>query len=310
MTFVDWKAAINPKVPATLNIHEALKEAGTDLDFFVCFTSVSGAVGQSGQANYAAGNTFNNAFVQYRRSLGMAASSLDIGVVEDVGYVSENKQVLETLRAAAYHLLSERDLLESLHLAISRGRAPGASSLPPKPTLEHAYCNEAHISLGMRSNLPLADPDNRCIWRRDPRMGAYRDDTYATAATLSSSSSERPGTDKALARFVMSATANPTKLSSEESHKFLTDQIRARVASFLMLSAGDEMIDDGMTLTDAGVDSLVAIELRNWWKQSLGSDISVLELLNENLKQLGEIAAERLQVKLLGNKPSDNVSQK
>jgi len=47
---------------------------------------------------------------------------------------------------------------------------------------------------------------------------------------------------------------------------------------------GMEMIDGGMTLTDVGVDSLVAIELRNWWKQSLGSDISVLELLNVNLK--------------------------
>ncbi|KAL8729505.1 MAG: hypothetical protein Q9166_004677 [cf. Caloplaca sp. 2 TL-2023] len=64
MSFADWQAAILPKVPATWNIHEALKDH--PLDFFVGFASGSGIIGQSGQANYATGNTFNDAFIQYR----------------------------------------------------------------------------------------------------------------------------------------------------------------------------------------------------------------------------------------------------
>jgi len=60
----------------------------------------------------------------------------------------------------------------------------------------------------------------------------------------------------------------------------------------------DKELDSIATLNDVGLDSLVAIELHNWWRQNLGSDISVLELLNVNVHQLGTIAAERLLSKL------------
>ena len=126
MSFDDWQAAVVPKIPGTWNLHEALQEE--KLDFFVLFSSGSSTIGQTGQANYASANTFQDAFVQYRQGLGLAASVMDIGVVEDVGYVSENPQILENLRAAAFDLLSETDFLESLQLTIDR------SPLPPSPS--------------------------------------------------------------------------------------------------------------------------------------------------------------------------------
>jgi aryl carrier-like protein len=285
MSWADWRAAILPKVPATWNIHEALKDF--DLDFFVCFASGSGIIGQSGQANYAAGNTFNDAFVQYRHSLGLHASVLDIGVVEDIGYVSENQHILESLRAAAFHLLSERDLLESLQLMMNRGEDINTGT---PPTRTAPFCNKAQITLGMRTELPLADPGNRCSWKRDPRMAAYRDTGSQTAA------SNRTAIDEVLLRFMAAAGADPSRLRSAESIEFLADQISARVLGFLMVP--DKELDPSVTLNDVGLDSLVAIELRNWWRQSLGSDVSVLELLNANVHQLGTMAAERLQLKL------------
>jgi len=36
----------------------------------------------------------------------------------------------------------------------------------------------------------------------------------------------------------------------------------------------------GMSLTSIGVDSLVSIEIRNWWRRTLGMDITVLEIIN------------------------------
>ncbi|KAF2144356.1 uncharacterized protein K452DRAFT_222743, partial [Aplosporella prunicola CBS 121167] len=76
----DWTAAIKPKVDGAWNIHNALGD--TPLDFFILFSSLSCVVGQVGPANYAAANAFLTAFTQYRHSL-------DIGVMEDVGYVCE-----------------------------------------------------------------------------------------------------------------------------------------------------------------------------------------------------------------------------
>lgn len=286
MSWDDWQAAIKPKVPATWNIHEALKDV--DLDFFVCFASGSGIIGQSGQANYAAGNTFNDAFVQYRHSLGLRTSVLDIGVVEDIGYVSENPHILDNLRAAAFHLLSEKDLLESLHLMIARGSSTSNSTT--LPTRISPFCSTAQVTLGMRTEMPLADPSNRCSWKRDPRMAAYRDSGSQTTAA------DRSATDEVLLRFMSAATADPARLRSAECIDFLVEQIDSRLKGFLMVH--DKEIDRNATLNDVGLDSLVAIELRNWWRQNLGSDISVLELLNANLQQLGIIAAERLLSRL------------
>jgi aryl carrier-like protein len=279
MSFEDWQTAVIPKVPGTWNVHEATKDQ--KLDFFVLFSSASGTIGQSGQVNYASSNTFQDAFVQYRQSLGLAASVLDIGVVEDIGYVSENPQFLESLRSASFHLLSETDLLECLQLIMSRSFVTGPIG---KPSRTEGYLNPAHLVLGLKTPLPLANPSNRSIWKRDPRMAAYRDSSEL-APTQSS------GTDEVLKRFLMTATLNLSSLTSDKSVKFLSEQIEQRVLGFLMTTEGG--LDKTATLNDIGIDSLVAIELRNWWKQNLSSDISVLELLNASLDQLGRIAGER-----------------
>lgn len=59
-----------------------------------------------------------------------------------------------------------------------------------------------------------------------------------------------------------------------------------------------EHLDMSRTLAAMGVDSLVSIELRKWWKQAFGVDVSVLELMNGgSIEQLGELAVDRLKKK-------------
>jgi hypothetical protein len=54
----------------------------------------------------------------------------------------------------------------------------------------------------------------------------------------------------------------------------------------------------GMSLDALGVDSLVAIELRNWFRQKLGIDMSVIEILGSaSIQSLGELAAAKLLAK-------------
>ena len=60
-------------------------------------------------------------------------------------------------------------------------------------------------------------------------------------------------------------------------------------------------LDTSLTLVQIGLDSLMAIELRRWWKQALGLEISVLEIMaSGSLEALGAVAAKGLKERFAG----------
>jgi hypothetical protein len=87
MDLEDWQTTIKAKVQGTWNLHRA---APLDLDFFFATGSISGSFGMPGQANYAAGNTYLTALTQHRQALGLPASVLHVGFMEDIGYLAQN----------------------------------------------------------------------------------------------------------------------------------------------------------------------------------------------------------------------------
>ena len=56
-------------------------------------SSLAGIIGSISQANYAAGNTFQDALVHYRHAQGLSAQSIDLGLIRGLGYVEEHEEV-------------------------------------------------------------------------------------------------------------------------------------------------------------------------------------------------------------------------
>ncbi|KAL3430177.1 hypothetical protein BDV09DRAFT_199896 [Aspergillus tetrazonus] len=81
MDSAKWEAAAAPKIRGSWNLHKFL--GSENLDFFVLLSGVSGIIGNGAQANYSAGNTFEDALAAYRCRLGLPAVSLNLGLVTD-----------------------------------------------------------------------------------------------------------------------------------------------------------------------------------------------------------------------------------
>lgn len=271
MTLEDWNEAVNPKVKGTWNLHKAALSAGAELDFFVLFSSLSGMFGQPGQSNYAGANTFLDAFSQYRLSLGLPACAIGIGAVEEVGCLAVRESVMQRFKATGIlgDTISVSELFEGMELAI-------------KSTTNKSSNN---FCIGLRSRVPLNDPENRALWKKDIRTAVF----HNKAARNNSATTSSDG----LKSFIAAAKNNPSLLIQPDSAHLLALEIGKKVFSFLLKSEDD--LHTWCSLSELGMDSLVAIEVRQWWKMTFEFDISVLEMMGMGtLDALGEHAAKGL----------------
>ncbi|KAE8141770.1 polyketide synthase [Aspergillus pseudotamarii] len=266
MSHVEWTNVLLPKVQGNWNLHQATQ--GEPLDFFVSFSSISGILGQPGQANYAAANTFLDCFTKYRRSLGLPASVIDLGIVRDIGYVSESGRMTQRgLAVWAGQTIQEREVIESVKLA----------------------CGGQHdviIGLAPGFATPLARLPG--FFQRDKRMRLFHNAQEAPQA--------RGDVDNGLRTFLAEASREPSILGHAESYTLLRDELGRKIVSFLFKA--DEELDTTRSLVDMGIDSLVVIEIRNWWCQTLELEISVMEFMNAgNIDGLAHIALKGLKAK-------------
>ncbi|KAI1491433.1 hypothetical protein F5X96DRAFT_478283 [Biscogniauxia mediterranea] len=253
MTYNDYTTVIESKVHGGWNFHRAL--INTPLDFFVAISSVAGMVGNRGQAAYAAANCFLNALVQHRISLGLPASSLDLTAISDSGYLAEDlEKAAEVARNLGSDTICEAEVLALLGAAIS-GRLATA-------------CNN-HTITGMRitpTMQPFWTPDAKCKHLREAAEAAAASDASAGAA-------------KAIS---YNAAIKAAK-TLEEAERVVCAGLASKLAAVMMMDLED--IDVTRSLSHYPLDSLVAIEIRNFITREFEATLQVLELLSSGSTQ-------------------------
>ena len=101
------------------HLHEASLE--TNLDHFVLFSSVSALVGNPGQGNYAAANTFLDGLAHLRAAQGLPAVSVNWGALSQVGMAARDAKVEERLNQIGVGSITPVTALTALGRLLRQG---------------------------------------------------------------------------------------------------------------------------------------------------------------------------------------------
>ncbi|QDV72209.1 type I polyketide synthase [Botrimarina mediterranea] len=251
---------LRPKAIGAWNLHEATLDVDSPLSGvtqFVLFSSVAATLGSPGQANYAAANAALDALAAQRHSLDLPATSIGWGpwAGGEDGSSGAGMAAGETADAV---------------------RAKGMDLLPPRAAfkLMGSLVESAAASVAVFD--ARWDAMSRLLsGRRTPLL-----DDLLTAVEGASSS------DGALRQRLLSATP-------DERETLLVEMVRGELARVTSVAA--EEIDVAAPLTAIGIDSLMALELKNNLEAKLAIMLPMGKLLaGPSVRSLAQAAAEEL----------------
>jgi acyl transferase domain-containing protein/acyl carrier protein len=236
----NWKRfgrVLAPKVEGAWNLHCLTLD--TPLDFFVLFSSAASLLGSTGQANYGAANAFLDALAHRRHAEGLAALSINWGPWARVGMTAN---------------LGDREN--------ERWADQGLVMIEPDQGIQ-VLEKVMQRDVPQVAVLPIHWPK---LLKQFPRGGEPPLLAEIAQRTLSSVEADRSsGETGDLSRKL--ANADP-----EDRHELLFDHICSEVIKVLRLGPSFELKPD-QGLTELGMDSLMAVELANRLKRSLGRSL-------------------------------------
>ena len=225
-----------------------LHELSGDVDHFVLFSSVASVWANAGQGSYAAANAFLDSLAQYRRAIGRHALSVSWGVWAETGFgaTEGGRHARERLEQDGLYAFEPADALIALGTALE--------------------CGRAHVAV------------LKTDWARwSTSAGASRPAPALLRQLVSAASTKAKPTAAA-------ATPEPVFLDelraapAERRTALLEERIARHVSGILKLPSG--RLDPRKPLGSYGLDSMMAIELRDRLERDVGLALSATLIWN------------------------------
>jgi acyl transferase domain-containing protein/SAM-dependent methyltransferase len=255
-----FERVLAPKMLGAWHLHQQTRHQR--LDFFVLFSSLASVLGSAGQANHVAANAFLDALAHHRRSLGLPALSINWGVWSAIG-------------AAARHRVEQRT------------RMKGLGSIAPDQGVQILE----YLMARRVTQIAVAPIDWEALAGQSisGRRSSFFANVYRgqAAAVDERASSEADRLSGDLAQAVRGAT------SPAERKARIQKYLREQVAAVLRLLPDE--VDARQPLNRIGLDSLMAVELRNRLRRQLALDMPLVAFMsNSSIDELVDDMNERM----------------
>lgn len=182
--------------------------------------------------------------------------TIDIGYLLSVGFVAEHDEYVDHVKAMGLKVMHNSDLHGLLSVAMEEAQAATVAARPEQAR------HPAQIMCG----LPHNSYSESWYWINDDRFAALRNQHQSNASAGSGSAISLR---EELSRCGQDDRAAATDL--------ITSAMVERLAKLMMMPESD--VDAGKPLSAYGVDSLVAVEVRNWIARETGVDVSVFDIM-------------------------------
>ncbi|KAL2758025.1 hypothetical protein ACRALDRAFT_1068472 [Sodiomyces alcalophilus JCM 7366] len=248
MTYNQWVRCVAPKVDGAKHLHDATM--GTDLDFFVCFSSVAAVLGSKAQGNYAAANCYLDALMRHRREMGLAGTTMNVGAVSGIGVVSESAALGQIMERLGIDPINEEELLYQLEEAVKGDRT---QKMSPRGVDSHQIC----------TGVGLIKPD--VYWAVKPLFRNLYDN-HDFGGSMTSSKKQKN---------IMALLAEESELDKRVA--IVLDAFMDKIAS--VLGTPKDSIIPSNPLSAYGLDSIVAVEFRKFFRKEIQIDIALFDIL-------------------------------
>ncbi|KAK6608712.1 Lovastatin diketide synthase LovF 12 [Botrytis cinerea] len=263
MTAEDYKVAIDPKVLGTQNLLSSLDV--DQLKFFIILSSCSTIAGNASQANYSAACSFQDAVAQLHSQAysDPRITSLNLGIIEgseSLEDVSDN--AIELLRQSCVPIKME-EFLSLLEFSM-------------RPEAREHHFVQIAIGLDRESISNRKDIKLQSVFNHLP--GRMIDLDSAPVRITKTIGEE------------LSAARSINQIKS-----IVTTAIATKLSALTASDASELDID--APIENLGLDSLIAIELKNWINRSLRATLQTSDILDApNIRFMSSTACEKSEL--------------
>ena len=233
-----YRKVMTPKIQGAINLARELDLSA--LRFLLMFSSISSLIGNSGQANYVAANSFLDGYAHHLAGRGIHAKAINWGALSDTGVLAKDADLIKVLEMAGIHGISNKQAMKTLEIA-----------------LQDQSCQTGIFHVD---------------WKQWASANSSQSKSSFYQELLDQQENESEN-EKLLEILNAIVDSGP-----EERRTYVQRELAVRFGEIFKMSPDE--INVHASIIDLGVDSLIAAEITMALRTQLGVEIPLIEMLS------------------------------